>query len=122
MNGEKLKLWLNQTLQQSIRFVFFLDDVWGGNAEELFEGLDVVWPVRNHSNSKVIVGSRDQTALLKMGVGDKYTITMDDLTENESWKLLLIILFLTIMEICPQILTRKRPSLCVISVQGFPLQ
>eukprot|EP00253_Pinus_taeda_P034708 PITA_34708 len=87
MNGEEGKLWVNQTLRQSNRFVLFLDDVWGENAAELLEELGVTRPLRYHGNSKVIVCSRDRSALLKIGVADKYTITMEDLMEDESWKL-----------------------------------
>ena len=32
VNIEDVNMWLNQTLQQSRRIVFFLDYVWGGNA------------------------------------------------------------------------------------------
>lgn len=87
MNEEDVKLWLNQTLQESSGFLLFLDDVWGCNAAELLEGLGIMCPVSNHSNSKVIVCSRDRIALLKMGVVDKYTIIMEDLVQDESWKL-----------------------------------
>jgi len=87
LNEEGVKLWLNEILQQSTSFIFFLDDVWEGDAAELFEELGVQRLVRVHSKSKVIVSSRDGTALLKMGIADKYTITMEDLIEDDSWKL-----------------------------------
>ena len=35
VNEEDVKMWLNQTLQQSRRIVLFLDYVWGGNARNL---------------------------------------------------------------------------------------
>ena len=35
VNEEDVKMWLNQTLQQSRRIVLFLDYVWGGNAGNL---------------------------------------------------------------------------------------
>ena len=35
VNEEDVNTWLNQTLQQSRRIVFFLDYVWGGNAGNL---------------------------------------------------------------------------------------
>ena len=87
LDEEGVKLWLNQKLQQCRSFAFFLDDVWGERAAELLEDLGVQRPVREHSKSKVIVSSRNRTALLKMGIADKYTITMEDLIEEESWKL-----------------------------------
>jgi len=65
----------------------FLDDVWESDAVELLEGLGILWLVTVHCHSKLVVSSRYRSALLKMGVGDKYTITMGDLIEDESWKL-----------------------------------
>jgi ATPase subunit of ABC transporter with duplicated ATPase domains len=87
MDEDGVKIWLNETLQQSSRFALFIDDVWENDAAELLEGLGILRAVTDHSNSKVIVSSRYRSVLLKMGVADKYTITMENLSKDESWKL-----------------------------------
>lgn len=87
LDEDGVKLLLNQKLQQSQSFAIFLDDVWGEHASELLENLGVQRPVREHSKCKIIVSSRDRSALLKMGIADKYAITMEDLIEEDSWKL-----------------------------------
>lgn len=84
---EDVKLWLNETLEQSKRFALFVDDVWESEAAELLEGLGILRPVTMHSDSKLVISSRNRSALLKMGVADKYTITMGDLIQDDSWRL-----------------------------------
>lgn len=84
---EDVKLWLNETLEKSKRFALFVDDVWESEAAELLEGLGILRPVTMHSDSKLVISSRYRSALLKMGVADKYTITMGDLIEDDSWRL-----------------------------------
>jgi len=87
MDEAGVKMCLNETLQQSSRFALFIDDVWEKDAAELLEELGILRAVTDHSNSKVIVSSRYRSVLLKMGVADKYTITMENLSKDESWKL-----------------------------------
>jgi len=55
MKGEDAKIWLNEKRQRK-RFSPFLDDVWG-------EGKLRRMQLADHSNSKVIVSSRDDRAL-----------------------------------------------------------
>jgi len=85
MNSEGVKIWMNQTMQAN-QFALFLDDVWREGAK-LLEELGVPL-LTDHSNSKVIVSSRDHRALLEMGVNaERSTIKMEDLMEAESWSL-----------------------------------
>lgn len=46
-------------------YTIFFNNVWGDHVVELLEKLGVQWPIRKHSKSKIIVSSRDRTALLK---------------------------------------------------------
>lgn len=84
MNEEAIKIWLHESMKGK-RFVFFLDDVWeeGG---KLLEELGLL-RLTDHSTSKIVVSSRNQKALLEMGVNpDKSTlIKIGDLMEDDSW-------------------------------------
>jgi hypothetical protein len=75
---EEVKKWLKQKLDESNRFVLFLEDVWERDARNLFQELGILDAVSENTESKVIVSSRDLTALLKMGIEDKYTITIKE--------------------------------------------
>jgi len=84
MNREDVKSWLSQRMQAK-SFALFLDDVWGEGGKLLEElGLS---RLTEHSNSKIIVSSRNRRALLEMGVADKSALTMGDLSEENSWEL-----------------------------------
>jgi GTPase SAR1 family protein len=87
VDEDGVKIWLNETLQQSSRFALFIDDVWEKDVVELLEGLGILGAVTDHSNSKVIVSSRCRGVLLKMGVTNKYTIRTENLSKYEIWKL-----------------------------------
>lgn len=81
------KNWLNQQLQDSSRFVLFLDDVCENNATSLLEELGIKQSVSDHSNSKVVASYRDPNASSEMGIADKYSITMPALNRDDSWLL-----------------------------------
>jgi disease resistance protein RPS2 len=84
MNEEDVKSWLSQRMQDK-RFALFFDDVWGEGGKLLEElGLS---KLTDHPNSKIIVSSRSRRALFEMGVADKSTLTMGDLSEEQSWEL-----------------------------------
>jgi hypothetical protein len=87
VDEDGVKIWFNKTLQWSSKFALFIYDVWEKDVVELLEGLGILWVVTDHSNSKVIVGSRCHSVLLKMGVADKYIIRTKKLSKDESWKL-----------------------------------
>lgn len=85
MNPEGLKIWMNQTLQAK-KFALFLDDLWGEGAK-LLEELGVP-SLNDPSHSKIVVSSRDHRALREMGVNaERATISMEELIEDESWRL-----------------------------------
>lgn len=84
MSEGDVKIWLNESMGKK-RFALFLDNVWreGG---KLLEELGLLRLI-DHSNSKIIVSSRDTTALLQMGVAETSTVRMEDLMEKQSWQL-----------------------------------
>lgn len=84
MNQEDVKRWLSERLQEK-RFALFLDDVWGDGGK-LQEELGLS-SLSQHSNSKIIVSSRNRRALREMGVADASALTMGDLSEKQSWEL-----------------------------------
>lgn len=85
MNPEGLKIWMNQTLQAK-KFALFLDDIWGEGAK-LLEELCVP-SLTDPSDSKIVVSSRDHSALREMGVNaERSKIIMEDLIKDDSWRL-----------------------------------
>jgi len=116
-----VKIWLNETLQQSSRFALFIDDVWEKDAAELLERLGILRAVTDHSNSKVIVSSRYRSVLLKMGVADKYTITMENLSKDESWKLFAYHAFPYNNRIIPENIDDENAKLVCHKCGGLPL-
>jgi hypothetical protein len=120
VDEDGVKIWLNETLQQSSRFALFIDDVWEKDVVELLEGLGILGAVTDHSNSKVIVSSRCRSVLLKMGVANKYTIRTENLSKDESWKLFAYHDFPYNNRTYQQTSMMKTPSWCVISVEVFP--
>lgn len=86
MNEETVKLWLNVNMKEQ-RFALFLDDLWEEGAK-LLEELGVVGHLMLPSGSKIIVSSRDRSVLLEIGVNaETSTIKMEDLIEDDSWRL-----------------------------------
>jgi disease resistance protein RPS2 len=85
MNEEGVKIWLHDAMHGK-RFVLFLDDVWEEGAK-LIEELGLLL-LTGHSNSKVIVSSRNRRTLVEMGVNAQTSITaMGDLMKDDSWEL-----------------------------------
>ncbi|GLJ27047.1 hypothetical protein SUGI_0530350 [Cryptomeria japonica] len=82
---DHVKTWLNGNMRKH-KFVLFLDDVWETSANSLLEGLCV--PHSPHSNSNIIIAtSRTTSVLSQLGVPASSIIKMQDLTEDDSWRL-----------------------------------
>lgn len=84
MSQGDVRIWLKENMGRK-KFALFLDNVWreGGI---LLEELGLVHLI-NHSNSKVIVSSRDTTTLLQMGVAETSIVRMEDLMDKQCWEL-----------------------------------
>lgn len=121
MDEDDVKIWLNETLQQNCKFALFLDDVWENDAAGLFEGLAIQRAVSGHSKSKVTVSSRSRSVLLKMGVADKYTVTMQNLFRDESWKLFAYHAFPYNNRSIPAIIDEEDAKLVCHKCGGLPL-
>ncbi|GLJ28851.1 hypothetical protein SUGI_0568520 [Cryptomeria japonica] len=68
------------------KFALFLDDVWETSAKSLLEELCVPHSALHNSNI-IITTSRSKSVLSQLGVPPPSIIQMQDLTEDESWKL-----------------------------------
>ncbi|GLJ28387.1 hypothetical protein SUGI_0558680 [Cryptomeria japonica] len=82
---DSVKTWFNQIMRKH-KFALFLDYVWETSAASLLEELCV--PHFTHLNSSIIIAtSRSKSVLSQMGVPARSIIHMQDLTENDSWRL-----------------------------------
>ncbi|GLJ28457.1 hypothetical protein SUGI_0559840 [Cryptomeria japonica] len=82
---DSLKNWLNQSMRKR-KFALFLDDVWETSATTILEELCV--PRFAHLNSNIIIAtSRSRSVLSQMGVSPQSIIQMQDLNEDDSWRL-----------------------------------
>ncbi|GLJ31886.1 hypothetical protein SUGI_0641620 [Cryptomeria japonica] len=82
---DHVKSWLNEIMNRH-KFALFLDDVWETSASCLLEELCV--PQSPHHNSNIIIAtSRSKSVLSQLGVPPPSVIQMEDLTEDESWRL-----------------------------------
>ncbi|GLJ28845.1 hypothetical protein SUGI_0568430 [Cryptomeria japonica] len=82
---DNVKTWLNQSMRKH-KFALFLDDVWETSATSLLEELCV--PLSPLHNSNIIIAtSRSKTVLSQLGVPAPSIIQMQDLTEDDSWRL-----------------------------------
>ncbi|XP_057832592.2 probable disease resistance protein At1g61300 [Cryptomeria japonica] len=82
---DRLKTWLKESLRKH-KFALFLDDVWETSATSLLEELCVPHPPLHNSNI-IIATSRSKSVLSELGVPPPSIIQMQDLTEDDSWKL-----------------------------------
>ena len=78
---EYAKMWLSQRLQTQ-RFALFLDDIWR-DGSQLMEELCLLL-LTHHSNSKLVVSSRNHRFLSEIGVAETFVIRMGDLLEEEN--------------------------------------
>ncbi|XP_057832579.2 probable disease resistance protein At1g61300 [Cryptomeria japonica] len=82
---DRVKIWLNESMRKQ-KFALFLDDVWETSAKSLLEELCVPHSALHNSNI-IITTSRSKSVLSQLGVPPPSIIQMQDLTEDESWKL-----------------------------------
>ncbi|GLJ28817.1 hypothetical protein SUGI_0568060 [Cryptomeria japonica] len=82
---DHVKTWLNECMRKH-KFALFLDDIWETSAASLLEELCV--PHSPHHKSNIIIAtSRTTSVLSQLGVRPSSLIEMQDLTENDGWRL-----------------------------------
>ncbi|XP_059077120.1 probable disease resistance protein At1g61300 [Cryptomeria japonica] len=82
---DRVKTWLNETMRKH-KFALFLDDVWETSATSLLEELcDPHSPL--HNSNIIIATSRSNSVLSQLGVPRPSIIQMQDLSEDDSWRL-----------------------------------
>ncbi|XP_057859040.1 disease resistance protein RPS5-like [Cryptomeria japonica] len=82
---DHVKAWLHEIMNRH-KFALFLDDVWETSADCLLDELCV--PHSPHHSSNIIIAtSRSSRVLSKLGVSSSSIIQMQDLTEDDSWRL-----------------------------------
>ncbi|GLJ28848.1 hypothetical protein SUGI_0568480 [Cryptomeria japonica] len=82
---DRVKTWLNESMRKR-KFAMFLDDVWETSATSLLEELCVPhFPC--HNSNIIIATSRSKSVLSQLGVPPSSVIEMQDLTEDDSWRL-----------------------------------
>jgi len=84
---EYAKMWLTQRLQTQ-RFALFLDEVWR-DGSQLMEEFGLLL-LTHHSNSRLVISSRNRKVLPEIGVAKTSIIRMGDLVEEENWQLFFI--------------------------------
>ncbi|GLJ46817.1 hypothetical protein SUGI_0987270 [Cryptomeria japonica] len=82
---DHVKTWLNQSMAK-YKFALFLDDVWETNVISLLEELCVPHSPCHKSNI-IIATSRSNSVLLQLAVPPPSIIQMQDLNEDDSWRL-----------------------------------
>ncbi|XP_057832571.2 probable disease resistance protein At1g61300 [Cryptomeria japonica] len=82
---DHVKTWLNESMRKH-KFALFLDDVWETSATSLLEELCIPHSPLHNSNI-IIATSRSKSVLSQLGVPPPSIIQMQDLTEDESWRL-----------------------------------
>ncbi|XP_057832574.2 probable disease resistance protein At1g61300 [Cryptomeria japonica] len=82
---DHMKTWLNESMRKH-KFALFLDDVWETSATSLLEELCVPHSPLHDSNI-IIATSRSRSVLSQLGVPTPSIIQMQDLTEDDSWRL-----------------------------------
>ncbi|GLJ28788.1 hypothetical protein SUGI_0567570 [Cryptomeria japonica] len=82
---DHVKTWLNEAMKKH-KFALFIDDVWETSATLLLEELCVP-PSPDHNSNVIIATSRSTSVLSRLGVPPSSLIQMQDLTEDDSWKL-----------------------------------
>ncbi|GLJ28843.1 hypothetical protein SUGI_0568400 [Cryptomeria japonica] len=82
---DHVKIWLNECMRKH-KFALFLDDIWETSAASLLEELCV--PHSPHHKSNIIIAtSRNSSVLSQLGVRPSSLIEMQDLTEDDGWRL-----------------------------------
>ncbi|XP_059077136.1 disease resistance RPP13-like protein 4 [Cryptomeria japonica] len=82
---DHVKTWLNECMRKH-KFALFLDDIWETSAAWLLEELCV--PHSPHHKSNIIIAtSRTSSVVSQLGVRPSSLIEMQDLTEDDGWRL-----------------------------------
>ncbi|GLJ28821.1 hypothetical protein SUGI_0568100 [Cryptomeria japonica] len=82
---DHVKTWLNECMRKH-KFALFLDDIWETSAASLLEELCV--PHSPHHKSNIIIAtSRTSSVVSQLGVRPSSLIEMQDLTEDDGWRL-----------------------------------